>query len=576
MPRKRQEEFKLEDGMERIAHRLKLLAREPNVLGYQHHLKQAKFHCCDKMEVKPKGEDWVGGINLAKIGVIDMTIHNKITDKTVIQKVRFYVGGNRSGKTVGGIVEDIWWVTKTHPYIDVDAIWPEPIRGRICTTDFNNGAKDIIIPALKRWTPASEFRGGTWESAWDAEGRTLNFANGGFIEIRTYEQDLNKHAGTSRHFIHFDEEPPEDIYDENMARLTDTGGRCWFTMTPVEGMTWTFDELFEPAMKDEAPFPILNVVVSMRDNPWIEEEEVQVLEAIYSKSDAAQSRVEGEYVAKTGLIYKEFSPHLHVIRHAETEIPPLDNAIVIASLDHGKTNPTAWLWHALLPTGRFVTFWEHYEAGPVVREHALKVLEINKRLGRNPDFYVGDPSITNTDPITNTSILEEYTKFGILINASRGLNDVQAGIDRVDAMMKPIWMDSDGTKRAFWGVYARCTKLIWELGRYRWAEWSGKGADRKNNPKEVPRKKDDHACDSLRYAIMSHPNFNDLVQQLVKTTGPLQQTPVGASKTYAKPQNNVDHHLKEKLAPNQRSGGWGEYDTFSPSTEYTTVPEGEW
>ena len=38
------------------------------------------------------------------------------------------------------------------------------------------------------------------------------------------DQDLQKFAGTSRHFVHFDEEPPEPVYEECRARLVDTNG----------------------------------------------------------------------------------------------------------------------------------------------------------------------------------------------------------------------------------------------------------------------------------------------------------------------------------------------------------------
>src|SRR5215216_3832849 len=49
---------------------------------------------------------------------------------------RQYIGGNRSGKTTGGINEDIWWLTGRHPYLRLpDA----PIYGRIVTVDFKNG-----------------------------------------------------------------------------------------------------------------------------------------------------------------------------------------------------------------------------------------------------------------------------------------------------------------------------------------------------------------------------------------------------------------------------------------------------
>lgn len=501
MPRPKKEQFNPADALRHVGESLRTQALQPNLYRYKPHKKQKIFHTCDQEEF--------------------------ITEKQDIQKVRFYVGGNRSGKTVGGIVEDIWWVTKEHPFIDIEAIWPEPIRGRICTTDFVNGGEGIIIPALKRWCPASKFKGGSWESAWDAEERTIHFENGGFIELRSYDQQLDKHAGTSRHFVHFDEEPPEDIYGENMARLMDTGGRCWFTMTPVEGMTWTYDRLYEPGSTGKADFPILIVNVSVFDNPHIDAEEVKIFQSLWGDDDdEASMRVEGTYISKTGLIYPGFSKETHVI----DPWFPKGEGILFATLDHGLANPTVWLYSCLLPSGRIITFYEYYQKNRVVKEHALEVLKINKELGREPDFYVGDPSIRNTDPITRTSILEEYGKFGIFIQANPGLNPVSSGIDRVRSYMKPVYKDEAGKSRSLWAVTSNCEHTIWEISHYRWDDWKSKGANRDHNKKEVPRKKDDHTCDALRYLLMSRPDFAEVAKGLRVTESPLNYSPVEAKR----------------------------------------------
>jgi len=502
VPRRKKEEFNPADALRQVGESLRTQALQPNLYRYEPHEKQKTFHTCDSDEY--------------------------LTSKSDIQKVRFYVGGNRSGKTVGGIVEDIWWVTKEHPFIDIENIWPEPIRGRICTTDFVNGGEGIIIPALKRWCPASKFKGGSWESAWDAEERTVHFSNGGFIELRSYDQQLDKHAGTSRHFVHFDEEPPEDIYGENMARLMDTGGRCWFTMTPVEGMTWTYDRLYEPGSTGEAAFPILIVNVSVFDNPHIDKDEISMFASLWQDDDDESAmRIEGTYISKTGLIYPGFKKETHVIPNWT---PQRDEGTVFASLDHGLANPTAWLWHCLLPNGRIITFYEYYVKNRVVREHAIEVLKINKALGREPDFYVGDPSIRNTDPITRTSILEEYGKFGIFIQANPGLNDVTAGIDRVRAYMKPVYKDEQGVMRSLWAVCERCVHTIKEIGHYRWDPWKEKGAKREKNEKERPKKKDDHTCDSLRYMLMCRPDFAEIAKSLRSEINPLKYSPVEATR----------------------------------------------
>jgi hypothetical protein len=170
------------------------------------------------------------------------------------------------------------------------------------------------------------------------------------------------------------------------------------------------------------------------------------------------------------------------------------------SLDHGFKNPTAVLWHAVGSDGQVITFKEHYVSGLTIDAHAKRIHEINKELGRPPDYYIGDPSIRNTDPITGTSIHEEYIKFGIPLTLAN--NDVAAGLVRVSRYLKVT-----GEGKPTWCVTENCEMLIWEMLRYRWKTYANKRLDRTNNAQEGPNKKDDHACDSLRYFIMSRPDL---------------------------------------------------------------------
>src|SRR5688572_26102994 len=82
----------MSDGLSKIAY-------APDINSYEPHAKQKKFHSSEK-------------------------------------KSRLYIGGNRSGKTTGGIVEDIWWLTNRHPYVDTPN---RPVAGRIVSVDFLNG-----------------------------------------------------------------------------------------------------------------------------------------------------------------------------------------------------------------------------------------------------------------------------------------------------------------------------------------------------------------------------------------------------------------------------------------------------
>jgi hypothetical protein len=45
------------------------------------------------------------------------------------------------------------------------------------------------------------------------------------------------------------------------------------------------------------------------------------------------------------------------------------------------------------------------------------------------------------------------------------------------------------------------------MTRYRWKTYANKKIQNQNNAQEKAHKKDDHACDSLRYFIMSQPDL---------------------------------------------------------------------
>lgn len=402
-------------------------------------------------------------------------------------KKKLFIGGNRSGKTVGGAVESVWWLTGKHPYIETPK---PPVRGRCISVDLLHGVEQIVKPEISRWLPPSELQEGSWEKSYNNELRILTLSNGSTLEFMSYEQTTEKFAGTSRHFIWFDEEPPRDIYIECLLRLVDTSGSFWITMTPVDGMSsWVYDELYIKAKETDEVFAI---EVDMQDNPHLNLGEAQLLLAGLSKEEI-EAREHGRFIQIGGLIYKMWSPSLHVI---DTMMPPRD-WLHVAGGDHGFNNPTAWLWAGIDPDGRVIIYDEYYRSGEIVQYHAAELHKINLEHERVPDYYVADPSIRNVDPITGTSVLIEYTDHGIPIVL--GNNDVKAGLNRVARYLTGI----NNVPRLF--VTKNCVNLIREMGRLRWATWTAKKIRADRNPKEEQHKKDDHAADALRYLIASRP-----------------------------------------------------------------------
>src|SRR5574339_490499 len=185
----KQKEFSSGDVARLLVEGLRNHATKPNIFGYQPHEKQCLFH-------------------------------------QLQQKKRLYIGGNRSGKSYAAVAEDVWWLTDTHPYRETPAL---PVRGRVVTVDFTYGLEQIILPLFKILLPASELIDGSWEASYSKSLRVLTLKNGSTVEFMSYEQDTEKFAGTSRHFVHYDEEPPMHIFNECNARLVDTAGSWWIS-----------------------------------------------------------------------------------------------------------------------------------------------------------------------------------------------------------------------------------------------------------------------------------------------------------------------------------------------------------
>ena len=419
----------------------------------------------------------------------------KFHESTAKQKL--FIGGNRAGKSVAGATETIYWLTGKHPYRVTP---PPPIRGRAIGVDFLNGVEKIMKPEIQRWIPPSELIDNSWEKSYSREQKTLTLANGSTLEFMSLDQDLDKFAGTSRHFCWMDEEPDYPVFLENRLRLLDTRGSFWVTMTPVEGMSWVYDELY---LKSRIDPNIFVVEVNTDENTHLSMVEMEELFSSLSEEDR-QARQHGKFIQIGGLIYKNFNPSTHVlpdIRGTDRWQVMKEKWMHFAMMDHGFNNPTCWLWGCVSPDGVIVIYDEHYASGMVVKDHAEVVRERELRLGCDIVYRVGDPSIRNTDPLTGTSVHQEYAEHGVPIVL--GNNDVRAGINRVITKLNGI----KGKPQLY--ITQNCEHLIYEMGRYRWKKWEHKKANYENNKREEPHKKDDHACDALRYGVASRPEVED-------------------------------------------------------------------
>lgn len=150
-------------------------------------------------------------------------------------------GGNRSGKTVIGAVATIQYALE-NPESD---IW--------CSSWY-----DLSIPVqqreINRWLPKNEVHYGKFNDVRGFTNRLVVFKNGSMIKFKTYEQGWETFQGASKDWIWLDEEAPQTILNECKARLMDRNGAMLRTMTPLNGLTYTYDEFFIKPSKESATY----------------------------------------------------------------------------------------------------------------------------------------------------------------------------------------------------------------------------------------------------------------------------------------------------------------------------------
>lgn len=418
-----------------------------------------------------------------------------------------FFGGNQSGKTTAGLADDIIQA------IDEDAVpdhlkpykkFKAPFLCRIMAESFPV-LETTLLQKLQELLPQDQLLGGSWQKAYDKNLRVLYFANGSKFFFMTYEQEVRKMGGASIDRVHFDEEPPLAVFNECRLRVMAHGGDLLFTMTPVFGLTWTYDQLWkrrgDQTEKDVYRAPDIDVVtVDIKDNPTIDHKQIELaLEGMSDEERAA--REEGKFVALHGLIYADFKKEKHVV----PQRPVPENVNVVVGIDPGLAHPAGVVWMYLTPDDTMVVFEAERFKGMSAAQVCQRILEINDLHGVHPLYYVIDPAARNKEHQTGRSTQMEYADNGIVTIA--GQNSVTAGINRVrERFQKETLL-----------VQSNCTELIDELLKYRWKKPPRSG----EATKEAPVKREDDLVDPLRYVVMSRPYLPEV--QIEKHESQLQR-----------------------------------------------------
>lgn len=404
-----------------------------------------------------------------------------------LKKNRWVFGGNRSGKTECGAVETVFIARGIHPYREnkkdvfgwvvslSSQVQRDVAQAKILSYLNPRWIADIVMSSGKKDTPLYGV----------IDQIMIRNVFGGIstIGFKSCDQGREKFQGSSLDFVWFDEEPPEDIYDECVMRVLDKGGDIYGTMTPLKGLTFVYDEIY---LKSGVNPDIWCEFMEWDDNPYLIKTETEAMEKLLS-SDELESRKYGRFKSKEGFVYTEFDENVHVIDPFDVPKDWYDNI----SIDPGLKNPLSCHFYAVDYDGTVYVIAEHYEADRSVEYHVERIKAICKRLGwkddgKNRYRAIIDPAANQKTLASAKSVSELFFEQGILVDTNVN-KDLFSGISTVKRYLKVV----GGRAKLY--IFRNCVNLIREMKNYRWGK------------EDAPVKYDDHALDELRYYLMTKP-----------------------------------------------------------------------
>lgn len=171
---------------------------------------------------------------------------------------RCFMAGNRVGKSVAGMFEDASHLTGRYRHWWTGRVFKTPIRAWVAGKT-SKTTRDILQTGLLgeiAYSGSRKIVTGTGMipgELIDMDSITWHQGVANFVDtvkikhvptgewsalgFKSYEQGRGAFEGTAQHLLHFDEEPPMDVYGEGLIRTMTSNGIIIATFTPLEGIS---------------------------------------------------------------------------------------------------------------------------------------------------------------------------------------------------------------------------------------------------------------------------------------------------------------------------------------------------
>lgn len=204
---------------------------------------------------------------------------------------RYIIGSNKSGKTTAAAAEAARFALGVHPNRDIRM----PNEGWIISTDFSKGL-EVAQKRFFDYFPKNKI------ASYDKRYRTLYTTDGCIVRFKSAESGREAFAGANIDWAWTDEECPRDIFTEIVARFVSTNGCLWITIVPIEGMDWTYTDIWDK--QGTAEFEVDSAVFNPEiwDNTTLSDKQIKKFMRVLG-DDEIQARIYGKYATKSKIIY---------------------------------------------------------------------------------------------------------------------------------------------------------------------------------------------------------------------------------------------------------------------------------
>lgn len=416
--------------------------------------------------------------------------HVEYFDAGATHRFRVLGGGNGSGKSFSGSVEltyhmtgeyPAWWkgarfkkAIKVWVICESGSLWRDSMQQALLGSVGEESGTGLIRKELLHDTKSMPGVPG-------AIGQILTkHKNGGVssVTVKTFEMGRNQFQAATLDLIIFDEEPPDEIYAECIARLRGVKGvkepgKCMMMFTPLKGLSevvlrYLPNGRFPPGGTHPEHAERYAIAVSWDDAPHLSEEDKATMIAEMPPNER-DARTKGIPALGSGKVYPIGEDEICV---KPFEIP--DYFPRAYALDFGWNN-TACLWLAQDPTTQIIYVYSEYKRGKVTdSQHAFSIKQRGEWMSG-----AADPSGGGRRDDGRMRI-DYYRSLGLDLHP--GFNSIVSGVGQVYTMLE------SGTLKFF----SNLTMLLDEFRVYRYDS---------KDPNRIARNQDDHLLDALRYGI---------------------------------------------------------------------------